>query len=76
MLLGIPYHPGPADIWSLGVILFVCVNGYLPFNPEFLGKLCQELQEVQIEASDFSSPGIQMSNVSRFRMYSTYAKYN
>ncbi|KAL1484879.1 hypothetical protein MTO96_032313, partial [Rhipicephalus appendiculatus] len=34
VLQGVRYRPKKADVWSLGVILFVMVTGLLPYESE------------------------------------------
>ncbi|KAM4710562.1 testis-specific serine/threonine-protein kinase 6 [Discoglossus pictus] len=39
VLLGIPYDPMKYDIWSLGVVLYVMVTGFMPFDDSNISKL-------------------------------------
>ncbi|KAF7273720.1 testis-specific serine/threonine-protein kinase 3-like [Rhynchophorus ferrugineus] len=43
VLRGMPYYPKTADVWSCGVIIFVCLNKAMPFDDTNVKKL-HELQ--------------------------------
>jgi serine/threonine protein kinase len=54
MLEGVPY-PGPAaDIWSLGVILFVLLNGYLPYNGQNANELYSQFTMGEMEVNEYA----------------------
>lgn len=52
MIAGRRYHGLPADIWSLGIILFAMACGYLPFEDPNTGKLYKK-----ILSCDYIIPG-------------------
>ncbi|CAM5100384.1 unnamed protein product [Natator depressus] len=45
ILLGLPYNPFLADIWSMGVILYTLVVAHLPFDDTNLKRLLRETQK-------------------------------
>lgn len=56
MIAGHRYVGALADIWSMGVILFALVCGYLPFEDHSTGKLYQKILNGDYQAPKFISP--------------------
>jgi len=58
MIAGHKYVGALADIWSMGVILFALVCGYLPFEDSSTGKLYQKILNGDYQAPNFISPAV------------------
>ncbi|CCK68311.1 protein kinase HSL1 KNAG_0A06540 [Huiozyma naganishii CBS 8797] len=60
IVMGKPYHGGPSDVWSCGIILFALLTGHLPFNDDNIRKLLLKVQSgrfrlprnISLEAQD------------------------
>lgn len=46
---GVPYDPKTADVWSLGIILFIMLNAKMPFDDSNLHKLLEDQQNRKYE---------------------------
>ncbi|GAV55504.1 hypothetical protein ZYGR_0AV01350 [Zygosaccharomyces rouxii] len=63
IVMGRPYHGGPSDVWSCGIILFALLTGHLPFNDDNIKKLLLKVQSgkfhmpqnLSVEAKDLIS---------------------
>ncbi|KAG9401055.1 hypothetical protein AC1031_009813 [Aphanomyces cochlioides] len=59
MIEGRPYIGPKADIWSLGVVLFAMVCGYLPFEDNNTSVLYKKILSGQYKAPNYISPAVQ-----------------
>jgi len=57
MIKGNRYTGKEADIWSVGVILFALLCGYLPFDDDSNPRLYELILNAKYEFPDFLSPG-------------------
>uniref|UniRef100_A0A803TN59 non-specific serine/threonine protein kinase n=1 Tax=Anolis carolinensis TaxID=28377 RepID=A0A803TN59_ANOCA len=48
VILGIPYHPKVYDMWSLGVVLYVMVSGYMPYDDSNVKRMLRLQQEHRV----------------------------
>ncbi|KAH9602104.1 hypothetical protein KSS87_021638 [Heliosperma pusillum] len=58
VLNGQGYDGGAADIWSCGVILFVLIAGYLPFEETDLPSLYRKINSAMFSCPFWFSPGV------------------
>ncbi|RAL42310.1 hypothetical protein DM860_012093 [Cuscuta australis] len=52
------YDGGKADIWSCGVILFVMLAGYLPFNDPNLMELYRKIEKAEFKCPNWVQPEV------------------
>ena len=54
---GEQYVGAAADIWSMGVILFALICGFLPFEADGIPSLFRKIKNRQYKAPDYISKG-------------------
>jgi len=57
MITGNKYSGPHADIWSLGVIMYTLICGYLPFDDDNEGQIQRKIIELDFQFPDFLSDG-------------------
>ncbi|XP_046852119.1 maternal embryonic leucine zipper kinase-like [Xenia sp. Carnegie-2017] len=57
LISGVPYFGNEADLWSLGVLLYALLCGYLPFDDDDTYNLYKSIQKGQYDTPNFLSKG-------------------
>ncbi|CAH3025008.1 unnamed protein product, partial [Porites evermanni] len=57
LISGFPYHGNEVDLWSMGVLLYALLCGFLPFDDDNTFKLYKLIQKGEYEVPEWLSPG-------------------
>lgn len=57
LISGFPYHGNEVDLWSMGVLLYALLCGFLPFDDDNTFKLYKLIQKGEYEIPEWLSPG-------------------
>ncbi|XP_073252861.1 maternal embryonic leucine zipper kinase-like [Porites lutea] len=57
LISGFPYHGNEVDLWSMGVLLYALLCGFLPFDDDNTFKLYKLIQKGDYEVPEWLSPG-------------------
>jgi len=75
MIRGLPYHGPAADVWSMGVILYALVCGYLPFEHTNISKLYHKILAGRFSLPSSLSPAVS-DLISRILVTDPRARYS
>ena len=53
ILMKKPYHPGPADVWALGVLLYILLCGKFPYKGRTDRELLTRMRINDIKFPDY-----------------------